>query len=202
MKRIVLIFVLILNFLALKAQNDSLKTMNDAQDYLDSNALIFSAKTFTPFGKSSMSNMVSNLSLTSTYKEGENGKIELKDTTGWWTYGISINKSIGKKDKEVVVMDLNGINSGTTFGFNLQKIFWNPVVSDAFFNKFQEAKKEYAKNHPEMDIKYIMLSDMIDDPKCMKIMGRDIRFKQPWFFNIDCSITKTEYDYVTDSINL
>src|SRR5262245_24219343 len=53
----------------------------------------FDGKTFTPFGSSALSNVLSNISLSSALKEGENGKIELKYTSkNWLTMGLTADQ--------------------------------------------------------------------------------------------------------------
>jgi len=85
-------------------------------------------KSFTPFGTGALSNFFSNLNLSSTYKEGVNGKIELAKQFSDRTSGnFYVDQKIGKNDEEATPIDLSGISPGTTAGFGFQGMLpWHP----------------------------------------------------------------------------
>lgn len=164
----------------------------------------FSQSNFTPFGSSAFSNLISNISISSSYNNGENAKAELKYTTkNWWTTGVSLDQKLGKTGTEAILLDFfDGISPGTTFGFSLQKIFWSPVLDQAEFDKFNDAANAYACRVNRLRPS-IMLQDILrDGNQSEKNLVQSIQQKQPIFFNIRISFTKTNYTFTTDSSSL
>jgi len=202
MKKIfILFFILIVSdSFSLKAQIGHTQNDGPKIDSLNKITERFASKTFSPFGKSSLSNFISSFSLTSAYNEGENGKIELKHSKNWWTYGLSVDQAISKNDKESTPLDLDGLNSGTTVGFNLQKIFWNPAVTKNDFDNFQQAKNRFVRQNKIIDPREITVSEILNDS--IEKNRFELKLKHPWFFNITGSFNKTEYNYTTDSVGL
>lgn len=157
---------------------------------------------FTAFGSGSISNFISNVSLSSTFNQGQNGKLELKYNKKWVTVGISVDQKIGKRTQAATPFDLNGISPGTTVEFNLQKMFWDPVVRTWAFNLFQEAKKTYAARKNITDTRGITVMDIKKDGSAIEKRAVKNIFKMPVFFNVRYSFTKSEFTYVKDSAGL
>ena len=164
----------------------------------------FDGKTFTPFGSSALSNVLSNISLSSALKEGENGKIELKYTSKkWLTLGLTADQKIGKNDKKATPFDiLDGISPGTTIKFNLQKMFWDPLLTKEDFDAFDKAANSYAKR-TKQDRRGVTYNDIIRGEDAIEISQlKAINLKQPMFFNIEASLIKNEFKFATDSFSL
>ena len=164
----------------------------------------FDGKTFTPFGSSGLSNVLSNISLSSALKEGENGKIELKYTSkNWLTLGLSADQKIGKNDKEATPFDiLDGISPGTTIKFNLQKMFWNPLLTEENFKSFDDAANLYAKR-TDTDRRGVTYNDILHGDQASEISKlQQIKLKKPMFFNLEASLIKNEFKFATDSFSL
>jgi hypothetical protein len=164
----------------------------------------FEQNNFTSFGNSAFSNFVSNISVSSTFNKGENGKAELKYTTNnWWTSGITLEQKLGKTDKEAALLDLfDGVSSGTSLNFNLQKLFWNPLLNTTEFNKFNLAANSYAARLgvPRGTVTYnqILQNGTFAERNSLY----SIKLKNPVFFNLKAGFTKTNFDYTTDSFSL
>ena len=201
-KSILLVIVLVFNVSLIKAQTEFLDTTAFVKGKAVERENNFKAISFTPSGNGNLSNLVSNASLTSSLNEGENGKIELKYDKDWLTFGLSVNQSISKKSKEASPFNLDGINNGTTIELNIQKMFWNPVVTESYFEKFVKAKHDYAIRLSK-DERMVTLDEILKDTTGNeKELIKDVVLKQPWFFNISCSFNKNNYKYATDSISL
>ncbi len=164
----------------------------------------FSKSSFTPLGSPTLSNFLSNISLSSTYNKGENGKAELKYTSkNWLTYGLGIDQKIGKNNNSATPFDfLNGLSSGTTVEFNLQKMIWNPKLSSKGFEQFVDVANSYSlrTGKDRRTLKYMQI--LLDGNKQEKEQIRNLKLKQPFFFNIKGSFTKTSFSYSIDSSTL
>lgn len=157
---------------------------------------------FTAFGGGSLSNFVSNVSLSSTFNQGQNGKLELRYNKKWVTAGVSVDQKISKQSQATTPFDLNGISPGTTVEFNLQKMFWDPVVRTWAFNLFQEAKRTYAARNKIADTRGITVMDISKNGSAMEKRVVKNILKLPVFFNARYSFTKSEFTYVKDSATL
>ncbi|MDB5090247.1 MAG: hypothetical protein JWR09_4241 [Mucilaginibacter sp.] len=159
---------------------------------------------FTPLGNAALSNIVSNVALSSTLNEGENGKIELKyNFKNWWTGGLSVDQKIGEGDKKAEFYDFtNGISPGTTIGFNLQKIFWSPKLSGSGFEQFDALATAYAKNKG-VERRTVTYNDIAQNGTAdEKESLSKLKLKFPVFFNLKISFTKSNFSFTTDSVNL
>jgi len=160
---------------------------------------------FTPFGNGAFSNVVSNISLSSALNAGENAKIEAKyKMRNWWTAGLSLDQKLGKSDKQATFYDLNnGISPGTTLGFNIQTIIWNPKSTLESFRNFDEVRKDFAKGYPREDWRTIDYEDIMNKgTKEQKARLLKTTLKKPIFLNLKLAFTKASFAYATDSVNL
>jgi hypothetical protein len=168
------------------------------------------SKLTSPFGAAALSNFVSNISVSSFFKEGVNGKIELRGKfKAGWTGGLSIDQKIGKTSEEAAPLSLTGISPGTTVQLNLQKMCWHPSfdMSDDEVRKLNSAEEAYAKRNNIDDAHTVGLRDIsINGNEMEKKMALDafntIHFREPFFVNAATGFTKTSFLYTTDSVNL
>jgi len=167
------------------------------------------SKTTSPFGAGSLSNLVSNVSVSSFFKEGVNGKIELQGKfNNRLSGGLTIDQKISKNSKVATPIDLTGISPGTTVKINFQKMFWKPSfkMSDAevaalnIVTHAYEARKGLATN--QAGLLEISKNGTDDEKKAAAEAFSKISFKEPAFINIDFGFTKTSFSYTTDSFSL
>lgn len=171
-------------------------------------------KLSSPFGAGALSNFVSNISVTSFFKEGVNGKIELQGKfTDRLNAGLSVDQKIGKSTTEATPLDLTGISPGTTVKFNVQKMFWKPFGYDNLSNSeiesiFETVTKKYA-SRKEKDFRTVGLKQIADSgtieeklqaQEAIEKFGAAI--KTPVFINFEMGFTKTSFSYATDSVSL
>ena len=159
---------------------------------------------FTPLGNAALSNTVSNVALSSTLNEGENGKIELKyNFKNRWTGGFSVDQKIGKDAKKAEFYNFtSGVSPGTTIGFNIQKIFWSPKLSKAGFEQFDALANDFAKEHG-VDRRTVTYNDIATKGTAsQKSKLSQVKLKAPVFFNLKISFTKSNFSFTTDSVNL
>lgn len=161
------------------------------------------AKFYSPFGMNLISNFISNISLSSAFNQGENGKAELKYNDNWLTVGLMADQKISGGTNEATLLDMQGLRPGTTVGLNLQKLFWRARVSDKSFNNFQEAKESYATRNRIRDPRLLTYQEILTwGDEREKELLRDIVLRSPFFVNLNYAITKTSHTYVTDSSSL
>lgn len=171
------------------------------------------AQAFTPFGLSSISNFFSNISISSFFNEGVNGKIELQGRfNSRWSGGLSIDQKIGKNDKAAIPLALSGISPGTTVAFNVQKITWKPKFDFSKLSDQEVAKKDkiqdmYAKRNGIADPRTIGLRDLYingtnEEKRLALAVFESRHFKQPFLANFKVGFTKTAFSYSTDSATL
>lgn len=160
------------------------------------------AANFTPNGNGAISNIISNFNLSSTLEEGVNGKIDLKYSKNYFTYGISLAQKLSEGDKKATLYDFNkGLSPGTTLGANIQYMLWKNKKSLAYQDVFLNVKSRIAKYQGiaaagmtlDTVLKYATPEEQL------KLAGSD---KSPVFFNLTVSFTKTQFSYTTDSVNL
>ncbi len=199
MKTKFFIILFLTGYIAGNAQD----TLSNQKDLSNRVKELYSKASFSTFGNGSISNMISNVSLSSTFSKGENAKIELRYTNkSWTTFGITAEQKIGNEDNRAL-FDLENFNSGTTIRLNFQKAFWNPKLPKASFDYFQDVKESYFKRHPETDKRQITYMDIYKDgTEEEKQAIAKIHLKQPIFFNIKYSFSKVKYNYATDSVSL
>jgi hypothetical protein len=205
-----ILFFLNANFAISQVKMNNLDFEDSAKSRYTENTLL-GAKTFSPFGSGKLSNFLSNISLSSFFKEGVNGKIEFHgkfDSSSRWSEGLSIDQKIGKDSKESTPLDLTGVSPGTTVEFNLLKMFWNPQynLSDAEATKIDELKSNYAKRTGQ-DWRTVTYGDLKlkgteEEKKIASNVWKNLKFKQPLFLNLKAGFTKTSFSYATDSTQL
>ncbi len=163
-------------------------------------------KNFTPFGNGALSNFVSNISVTSAFKEGVNGKVELKYQTKSSTiFGLYADQKIGSNDKQASFIDFTkGISPGTTIGLNIQKTCWSPQFSAADRTRLNNLRIAYGRGHPGIDDRTISISDILKHgTAAQKDSAKAIGYMvSPVFFNFGVSFTKSNFSYSTDSVTL
>ena len=205
MKNTIILFLFILLTSSVFAQtiNDPVSDSAKIVSLKKANSPQKQKNNFAPFGGSNLSNVLSNVSLSSTLNTGQNGKVELAYTTKkYWTFGISADQKIGKNDSVATPFDLNGLSNGTTVGFNIQKMFWKPKMSTKDFSLFIKIKEEYAKTKG-VDARTVTFNDIKDGgTKEQKKQLKHIYLKQPFVINVKGSFTKTQFNYATDSVSL
>lgn len=197
MKRQIIVFALMAISFYSAAQEHDKKEFKERE---------ISAKSanFTPNGNGAFSNVVSNLSLSSFFDEGVNGKAELKANGETWSGGLFIDQKIGKNAKKATPVDFNkGVSPGTTIGLNLQYMNWNPAFTPREKSTFIAVKNEFMTQHKgltdiEVDWEYLLKNgDKTQIAKLEKIKNRN-----PVFYNLSVAFTKTKFSYTTDSVNL
>lgn len=164
---------------------------------------------FTPFGGAALSNFVSNISVTSVFNEGVNGKVELKyKTKSSLVFGLYADQKVGAGDKQASFVDFTkGISPGTTIGFNFQKIRWAPKpFSPTERTDLEALFADYARTHPEVtDPRNVgMLDVATHGTEAQKQRLAQVGYKNdaPVFFNFGISFTKSNFSYSTDSVKL
>lgn len=162
------------------------------------------AANFTPNGNGAFSNVISNISLSSALEQGVNGKAELKAGGRSWNGGLSVDQKIGKTANKATIFDFNkGVSPGTTIGFNLQYMNWNPEYSAAERAAFRDVKAEFRKDNPSVtDLqasRNYILENGTEEQK--RKLGK-ISNRNPVFYNLTVSFTKAKFSYTTDSVSL
>lgn len=214
MKKITIIFLAVLAcFYSAKAQkafnvsvNDSTKSKVVKASNKDTRGL----KLSSPFGAGTLSNFVSNISVSSFFKEGVNGKIELQGKfSERLSGGLSVDQKIGKNSTEATPLDLSGISPGTTVKFNFQKMFWNPSfdkLSNEGVSEIESITKNYAARKNIADYRTVGLKQIFDSGTVEEKRFVAERFgaaiKKPWLINFEAGFTKTSFSYATDSVLL
>lgn len=159
---------------------------------------------FTPFGGSGLSNIISNISVVSTFNEGQNAKAELKfSKNDWSAFGITIDQKITKGTSIATPIDLiNGLSSGTKVGFNIQHGSWNAKLKNQDRKKLNTLLNQYAKRtkkeRASLNDEDIQKNGTIRE----RIRLRKISMRSPVFFNVQAFMEKTSFTYATDSIKL
>jgi hypothetical protein len=146
-RRLLLIIFFGVNALTMAAQNRLSDSDDSIRQEATSNAI--KGKLSTPFGAAALSNFVSGIHVSSFFKQGVNGNIELhKQFKAGWTGGLSLDQQIGSTDKEALPLSLTGVSPGTTIQFNLQKMFWHPgfdKLSDEQIQQLSDVEKAMQK---------------------------------------------------------
>lgn len=188
---------------------NSFKTV---QDSIRSQAAVNNVKSklSSPSSTAALSNFVSSVHVSSFFKEGVNGTIELhgKFKKGW-TGGLILDQKIGKSGNKALPFSLTGISPGSTVLINLKKMFWRPgfnELSDEQVKKLNDAESDYAKRNNIADPRTVGLREIsINGTPAEKRMALDAfnsAFKEPFFVDAKLGFTKTSFSYTTDSINL
>lgn len=168
------------------------------------------SKLSSPFGAAALANFVSGIHVSSFFKAGVNGKIELhRQFKAGWTGGLSLDQKIGATDAEALPLSITGISPGTTVQFNLQKMVWHPsfrMLSDDQIQALNDVETAYAKRNNIADPRTVGLREIrnngTDAEKKMALDAFNTGFKEPFFVNAKVGFTKTSFTYTKDSINL
>lgn len=154
-------------------------------------------------GRSTILNPVSNFSISSQFEKGTSGKVDLKlpfDKNEWTQLNLSAEQKITSGSTEATPFNLEGISPNSTISIGLQSMLWRPKpTSRAFKEYYQEIGLDFLKrNHrPETDINNLMKGEF--DAEALNKLGRQT-IRQPLFFNIKASFSKSNFKYSTDSI--
>jgi hypothetical protein len=154
-------------------------------------------------GKSNIFNPISNFSVNSQFDKGTSGKIDLSlpfDKTKWTQLNLSAEQKITSGTTEASPFNLEGISPNSTISIGFQSMLWHPNTTSMKFKEYYEkVGKEYLKNHSGYTMSTLMYSDLDEETKSK--LGKHT-IQQPLFFNIKFSVSKSNFKYATDSINL
>lgn len=211
------LFILIVFFLKIYAVSaQKTLTGSDAEIAKQAANKSIRSQLSSPFGASSLPNFFSNVSLSSFFKEGVNGKIELQGKlNSGLSGGLSIDQKIGKSDTKATPLDLSGISPGTTVEFNLQKMLWHPKfnLSNKQVSDLNDAVKAYADRKSDISkgikvdwrsigLREISLYGTKEEKELAVKAFNTVSFKSPLFINVRAGFTKTSFSYSTDSLTL
>ena len=208
MRKIVMTFFFSASALITLAQNRMNASYDTVRQEATSNAI--KGKLSTPFGAAALSNFVSGIHVSSFFKEGVNGNIELhKEFKAGLTAGLSLDQKIGSTESKALPLSLSGVSPGTTVQFNLQKMIWHPgfdVLSDDQIQKLNDVENAYAKRNNIADARTVSLREIRNNgteaEKKMALDAFNTSFQEPIFINAKVGFTKTSLTYTADSVNL
>lgn len=157
---------------------------------------------FVP-GNSGVSNLISSVSLSSSFSEDKSAKAEIRITSDQWTtFGLTVEQSISKGTKKAELLDIvTGITSGTKVSLNFQKMFWDPQLSSQQWASFSKAAERYAKRKKIGDVGSVGKSDIEKDGTWYEKMLLTPQ-RSPVFFNLQAGLERTDYSYTTDSVSI
>jgi hypothetical protein len=206
--RLLILIIFLLKSYIGTAQN----SMSEADSIITGDAVSNSikAKLSSPYSAGSLSNFFSNISVSSFFKEGVNGKIELQGKFGSrWSGGVSIDQKIGQSAEVATPLSLSGISPGTTVEFNLQNMFWHPSFNrtDNQVQKLNDVAVAYAKRNNIEDphtvgLREINLNGTEEEKKQALAAFNTVSGSNPVFINAKVGFTKTSFSYTTDSFTL
>jgi hypothetical protein len=207
-RKILLIVLFIANAFFVSAQNRLSAADDSIRHEATSNAI--KSKLSSPLGAAALSNFVSAIHVSSFFKQGVNGKIELhRQFKAGWTGGLSLDQKIGATDSEALPLSITGISPGTTVQLNIQKMIWHPgfdILSDEQIEKLNAVEAAYAKRNNIADARTVGLRDIrnsgTEEEKKMALEAFNTGFKEPFFVNAKVGFTKTSFTYSKDSVNL
>lgn len=184
--------------------------VKEVRDHANLTVNKIGTQSFSPFGAGSISNFISNVSISSFFEEGVNGRIEFQGRfNSRWSGGLSIDQKIGKGANQATPLSLSGISPGTTIEFNLQKIFWKPQYELGLseISQLNEVIKEYADRNNIEDSRTVGLLDIYkkgtaQEKKAALNAFEARKFKQPILVNFRPGFTQTSFSYSTDSVRL
>lgn len=100
-------------------------------------------ETYSPAKKSSLLNTLSQLNLTSDFGDEEaTGTISVTDKRGTY-FSLYLSQSFDEKPKIVNPVNLEGLQSNSSFELAVQKVLWNPAFRAG--NNFETIRDEWAK---------------------------------------------------------
>lgn len=207
-RKILLLTIFIADVFIVSAQNRLSAPDDSIRQEATSNAV--KSKLSSPLGAAALSNFVSAIHVSSFFKAGVNGKIELqRQFKAGWTGGLSLDQKIGASDTEALPLSITGISPGTTVQLNLQKMIWHPgfdILSDEQVEMLNDVETAYAKRNNIADARTVSLRDIrnngTDEEKKMAQDAFNTGFEEPFFINAKVGFTKTSFTYTKDSINL
>lgn len=204
MKKIIAVLYLVMVVLIARTQNGPQEAF---QNEVNASAVPLKhtliKNSYSPF-KAKLSSFLTKISLTSTFSEGENARADLgyipnKDSNV--LVGLSVDQKIGNTGGQATPFSLaEGINAGTTVGFNLAYIHWKPKLSSAAFSNFNQSADAFAKRN-NTDRRSVTYNDIRNNGtnEEKKLLPR---LKNPVFFNLSVAFTKTSFSFATDSVTL
>lgn len=206
--KILFFTIFIANVFIASAQNHLSASDDSIRQEAASNAV--KSKLSSPLGAAALSNFVSAIHVSSFFKAGVNGKIELqRQFKAGWNAGLSLDQKIGTTDTEALPLSITGISPGTTVQLNLQKMIWHPsfdILSDEQIEELNHVETVYAKRNNIADARTVSLRDIrnngTEEEKKMALETFNTGFKEPFFVNAKVGFTKTSYTYTKDSVNL
>jgi hypothetical protein len=165
----------------------------------------------SPF-KTKLSSYLTNISLTSTFNQGENAEANINYTTNadsTFVIGGFVNQKIGKNINEVNPFSFtDGLGSGTTVGLNIKFVLFNARS----FHRFTEAAKIYADQN-KIDYRSVTLNSLQSDYNAKGVNNygltesdiqklRKNKYHAPLFLKLKVAFTKTTFSFTKDSITL
>lgn len=217
MKKTITLIIMFITFMYVVKAQDSLQA-SKVQNSLHNSKPIEKAiikdirglKLSSPFGASTLSNFISNVSISSFFKEGVNGKLELQGKfSERMSGGLSVDQKIGKSSTEATPLDITGISPGTTVKFNLQKMIWNPSfdkLTDKQVAQIQKLTAKYATDNHIQDPRTVGLKDIYENGTAEEKQNALDVFRgvntTPVTINFEMGFTKTSFSYATDSVSL
>lgn len=165
----------------------------------------------SPF-KTKLSSYLTNISLTSTFNQGENAEANINYATNadsTFVIGGFVNQKISKNLNEVTPFSFtDGLGSGSTVGINLKFVLSNA----SSFHRFTEAAKIYAAEK-KIDYRSVTLNSVQGNYNAKGVNNyglaesdvrklRKNKYYAPLFLKLKAAFTKTTFSFTKDSITL
>ena len=159
---------------------------------------------YSPDGKSNLLNLISNFSISSDFTSGTSGKVEGVLPIGAGNsnkINVSVQQKIAKGNSQASLLNLNGITPNSTLNIGFQHMFWDPDITTTSDKKlFNKVGYDFLsrQGRPKGDITTLTFEQLDADA-----LGQlKTHLCEPWFFNINFSLSSNSFQYTTDSVNL
>ncbi|QRR01267.1 hypothetical protein [Dyadobacter sandarakinus] len=151
---------------------------------------------------------LSSVSVTSLFSDTQ-AEARFAFNAGKSLFSIGLAQSFSSQPASVVLLDQDGITTGTTLSViwqtNLGKMPIPDMLPIRNMRKYMELKDQVRarKNIPaEDDVTFL---DMYDEDRLALINAGAIEldaFKTPWLLSVKLSATRSSFDYITDSLSM
>ncbi len=160
---------------------------------------------FIPNGNGLITNLLSDLSVSSSFASGTNAKASLKyQPHPFMTLGLSLDQKISKGDQSATLYDFDkGASPGSTLGVDFQYMLWNiqrdDAYQEAFYRAFLAARKEQPQlNKQDVTREFLLPFAAPTDKDILE----NYQNPSPVFLSFKFSMTKSRFSFVTDSVRL
>lgn len=163
------------------------------------------ANTYSSSGMSNILSLISNITVSSSFEAGSSASAKIAIPGKRDQINIDVEQKLtAANSQEATPFNLDGISPDAKVTFAYQHMYWNPEnVLQIPDTVLENMVRDFMKRNkiPESQRPYLMKSSL-DSIATQIIENYDYSFVEPTYLNANVSLSRSSFEYTTDSLTL